>query len=164
MHQLRSKISAQLLALVHLLSRCYAPAASSPKHNCMLSLVQYMYARSGGHSWLSFINVIIQAHPARASSCTKILSTNRMWPAAIPLNYSVKNIQNDVQQKIIIWKIAREHTSVGLAHARPNYHNLYVLTLIQYHIDRLKSNIYRMKASSWCSSCCWLHYSSKYYL
>ena len=47
--------------------------------------------------------------------------------AAIALNYSVKDIRHDVRQiiiKIIIilsWKIAIEQTSVGLAHARPNY-------------------------------------------
>ena len=39
----------------------------------------------------------------------------RMWPAAIALNYSVKDIRNDVRQIII----AIEQTSVGLAHARP---------------------------------------------
>ena len=57
-------------------------------------------------------------------SCTKILLTLRMQPVPITLNYSVKNIWDDVQQKIIIyiyiWKIAIEHISVGLAHAHPN--------------------------------------------
>ena len=46
-----------------------------------------------------------------------------MQPAAIALNYSVKNIRNDVRQKIIIYirKIAIELTSVGLTHACLNY-------------------------------------------
>ena len=47
-----------------------------------------------------------------------------MQPVPIVLNYSLKGIRNDVRQKIImiihISKIAIEHTSVGLAHARPN--------------------------------------------
>ena len=49
-----------------------------------------------------------------------------MRPAAITLNYSVKDIRHDVQQIIYIihiriWKIAIEQTSVGLTHACPNY-------------------------------------------
>ena len=49
-----------------------------------------------------------------------------MRPAAITLNYSVKDIRHDVQQIIYIihiriWKIAIEQTSVGLTHTRPNY-------------------------------------------
>ena len=76
----------------------------SPKHNCYLSY--NTCARSGCQSWLSFITVVIQAHPsltaARASSCTKILLTLCMRPAATVLNYSVKNIRNEVQQKIYI--------------------------------------------------------------
>ena len=39
-----------------------------------------------------------------------------MRPAAIALNYSVKDIRNDVRQIYI----AIETTSVGLTHARPN--------------------------------------------
>ena len=42
-----------------------------------------------------------------------------MRPAAIALNYNVKDIRNDVRQKIAI-----EHTSVGLTHACPNYGTL----------------------------------------
>ena len=45
------------------------------------------------------------------SSCMKILLTLRMWPTAITLNYSIKNIRNDVrqliyeklQQKSLVW-------------------------------------------------------------
>ena len=37
----------------------------------------------------------------QCGSCTKILLTVRMQPAAIALNYSVENIRNDVRQKII---------------------------------------------------------------
>ena len=51
-----------------------------------------------------------------------------MQPVAITLNYSVKDVWNDVQQIIYnknIWKIAIEHTSVGLAHACPNYISKY---------------------------------------
>ena len=44
-----------------------------------------------------------------------------MRPAAIALNYSVKNIWNDVQHMIHTEKSAIQLTSVGLAHARPNY-------------------------------------------
>ena len=61
-------LSTQLLALVHLLSRHYTPAClsmSSPKHNCYLSYNRC--AHSGCHSWLSFITVIIQAHPSLLS-------------------------------------------------------------------------------------------------
>ena len=49
---------------------------------------------------LSLITVVIEAHPARPSTCTKILLTLRMRPAAITLNYcnSIKNIWYDVQQ------------------------------------------------------------------
>ena len=39
---------------------------SSPKHNCYLSYNRY--ARSGCHSWLSFITIVIQAHIA----CSKL--------------------------------------------------------------------------------------------
>ena len=48
-----------------------------------------------------------------------------MRPAAIVLNYSVKDIRNDVCQiiYIYIWRIAIEQTSVGLAHGHPNKHN-----------------------------------------
>ena len=59
------KLHEQLLALVHLLSRCYAPAAYPECHhqnNCYLSYNRC--ACSGCHSWLSFITVIIQAHPS----------------------------------------------------------------------------------------------------
>ena len=36
------------------------------------------------------------------------------------LNYSVKDMQNDVRQKIHIYIISIELTSVGLTHAHPN--------------------------------------------
>ena len=92
----------------------------SPKHNSYLS-----YNKSSCHFWLSCITVVSTSSPW-VSSCTKILLTLRMRPAPIALNYSVKHIQNDVRQKIVhiyiyIWKIAIQHTSVGLAHACPNY-------------------------------------------
>ena len=44
-----------------------------------------------------------------------------MHPTAIALNYSIKDIRNDVRQNNNnILKIAIEHTSVGLAYVRPN--------------------------------------------
>ena len=92
----------QLLALVHLLSRCYAPAAYPECRRQNTTAI----SRAVGAQALAVISgyaVVIQAHPARASkSCTKILLTLRMQPAATALNYSIKNIRNDVQQKIII--------------------------------------------------------------
>ena len=67
-HQLWSKISTayyvrynsmNLLALVHLLSRSYVLAAyprmSLPKHSCYFAYSRY--ARSGCHSWLSFVTL-----------------------------------------------------------------------------------------------------------
>ena len=51
--------------------------------------------------------LVIQAHASWVSkklSCMKILLTVRMPPAAIALNYSVVNIQNDVRQKKIIYE------------------------------------------------------------
>ena len=60
------KLHEQLLALVHLLSSCYAPAClsrmSPPKHYCYL--LYNRCACSGCHSWLSFITVLIHAHPS----------------------------------------------------------------------------------------------------
>ena len=53
-------------------------------HKCHLSKSPW----SSGASWLP--------------SCTKILLKVRTRPAAIALNYSVKNIRNDVRQIIII--------------------------------------------------------------
>ena len=71
----------QLLALVHLLSRCYTPAAYSKcrhQNTTAISCTLDRCAHSDCHSWLSFITVI-QAHPsllhARASSCMKISLT-----------------------------------------------------------------------------------------
>ena len=74
----------------------------------------------------------------------------RMRPAAIALNYSVKDIRHDVRQIIynnnnnnISWKIAIEQTSVGLAHAYPNnmdnmvmwqHYNLIGLHLHKYSV------------------------------
>ena len=60
-----------------------------------------MCARSGCNSWLPFI---FQSHLGASwlLSCTKILLKVRTRPAAIALNYSVKNIWNDVRQIIII--------------------------------------------------------------
>ena len=45
---------------------------------------------------------VIPGLAARASNYTKMLLTLCMRPAAIALNYSVKNIWNDIRQKIII--------------------------------------------------------------
>ena len=76
-------------------------------------------ARSSCFSWLSFIIVIFQSHLGASwlPGCTKILLMVRMRPAAIALNFSIKNIQNDIRQ--IIMKISIQLTSVGLAYARP---------------------------------------------
>ena len=60
-------LSTQLLALVHLLSRCYTPAAypecrhQNTSYNCYLSYNRC--ARSGCHSWLPFITVVIPRPP-----------------------------------------------------------------------------------------------------
>ena len=75
-----------------------------PKHNCYLHVVQRC-ACYGCLSGLSFITVVIQAHASWGSekqSCTKILLRFRMRPAAIALNYSIKNIRNDVRQIVYI--------------------------------------------------------------
>ena len=53
---------------------------------------------SGCHFWPSFITVVIQAHPSLMPEHQVVLHS-RIWPAAIALNYSVKNIWNDVRQK-----------------------------------------------------------------
>ena len=95
-------LSTQLLALVHLLSRCYTPAAYP---ECRRQNTTAISRTVGAHAPAvtpAIITVVIQAHPVRASSCMKILLTLRMRPAAIALNYSIKNIRNDVRQKIII--------------------------------------------------------------
>ena len=57
-----------------------------------------------------------------------------MRPTANVLNYSVKNVRNDVWQKtmIYIWKIAIELSSVGLAHAWPNDVNSEALYMYAY--------------------------------
>ena len=100
--------------------KCYAqlPSLNVTAETQLLPFVQRC-ARSCCSSWLT---VVIQAHAGcQKLSCTKILLTFHMRPTAIALNYSVKNIRNDVRQIIIIWKIAIQLTSVGLAHARPNH-------------------------------------------
>ena len=63
----------------------------------------------GCFSWLSFISVIFQSNFGASwlPSCTKILLMVRMRPTAIVLNYSVKNIQNNVRQKIIFDETSR---------------------------------------------------------
>ena len=52
----------------------------------------------------------------RLSWLVKVVRNSYLRPHA--LNYSVKDIRHDVRQ---YRKIAFEQTSVGLAHARPNY-------------------------------------------
>ena len=89
-------LSTQLLALVQLLSRCYAPAAY-PECHCQnttaISCTLDRCTRSGCHSWISFITVVIQL-----ACCQSIkLYENVTY---ITLNYSVKNTRNDVRQKI----------------------------------------------------------------
>ena len=67
---------------------------------------------SGCPSWLSFITVVIQAHTSWLSeklSCTEILLKFRMRPTAITLNYSIKNIRNNVRQ-IIGASLSEPHT------------------------------------------------------
>ena len=98
-------LSTQLLALVYLLSMCYAPAAY-PKcrrqNNCYLSY-NTRCARSGCHSWLSFITVVIQAHPSLLPEHQVVRSylySACARPAAIALNYSVKNIWNGIPRPI----------------------------------------------------------------
>ena len=64
-----------------------------PKHTLFTFPAKYAYAPA----------VTIQAHTScmsKKASCTKILLTVRMRPAAIALNYSIENIQNDVCQKV----------------------------------------------------------------
>ena len=75
-------------------------------------------ARSSCFFRLSFI---FQSHIGASwlPSCTKILLTVRTC-RAVALNYSIKNIRNDIRQIIIIIILySIELTSVGLAHARP---------------------------------------------
>ena len=74
---------------------------------------------------LSKKNALAGCQMQRNRSCTKILCS-----AAIALNYSVKNIWNDVRQIIYIWKITIQLTSVGLAHTHPNYLTWAVVKLI----------------------------------
>ena len=86
-------------------SKCYAqlPSPNVAAETQLLPFVQRC-ACSGCSSWLSFITVIIQANASWLSeklSCTKILLTSHMRPTAIALNFSVKNIRNDVCQIII---------------------------------------------------------------
>ena len=63
---------------------------------------------------------------ARLSWLVKLyenLTYVRMRPAAIALNYSLKDIRNDVRQIIythIHVCMKNRNSSVGLAHARPN--------------------------------------------
>ena len=73
----------------------------------LLSLVQQVCTL-----WLLFLAIFHNCHhsssPQLALSCMKILLTLRMWPAAIALNHSIKNIRNNVrqiilQQKSLVW-------------------------------------------------------------
>ena len=73
------------------------------KHNFYrLSFVQYV--RTLRLQFLAAFHKCHQSHLGASwlPSCTKILLKVRTRPAAIALNYSVKNIRNDVQQIIII--------------------------------------------------------------
>ena len=76
-------------------------------------------------NWI--LNYCKHAHDAKAKlvKLYKNLTYVRMQPAAIVLIYGVKDVWKDVRQiiyiYIYIWKIAIEQTSVGLAHAHPNY-------------------------------------------
>ena len=73
-------LSTQLLALVHLLSRYYALAAYPECRSQNTTAISHTLDRctcSGCHSWISFITVVIQAHPSllpEHPSCTKITS------------------------------------------------------------------------------------------
>ena len=78
----------QLLTLVHLLNRCYAPAAYPECCRQNTTVPGYHNCR---HS----------SSPCQSINLYENL-TLRMRPAAIALNYSIKNIHNDVQQKIIM--------------------------------------------------------------
>ena len=80
-------------------------ARMSPlKHNCYLHTKVHILR-------LSFLAVFHNCchSSSRCSwlsekpSSTKILLTFHTWPAAIALNYSVKNIRNDVHQLIYIY-------------------------------------------------------------
>ena len=73
----------------------------------LLPLCKGAHALAVLHAWLSFITVIIQAHANWLSDAEKpklyILLMFRMQPAVIALNYSIKNIRNDVCQIIYIY-------------------------------------------------------------
>ena len=52
---------------------------------------------------LSSFKLTLASWLSEKTSCTKILLTFRIQPVAIALNYSVKNIWNDIRQIIIIY-------------------------------------------------------------
>ena len=102
-------------------SKCYAqlPSPNVAAETQQLPFIQRC-AHFGCSSWLSSFKLTLVSEKL---SCTKILLTFRLRLAAIPLNYRVKNIRNNVCQiiYIYIYKITIQLTSVGLAHAHPNY-------------------------------------------
>ena len=107
-------LSTQLVALVYLLSRCYAPVAYPEccrQNTTAISHTLDRCAPSGCHSWLSFITVIIQAHPSLLPEHQVVWNLTYALHAFGPqlLRWKCVNmhLQNDVWQKIktmIIWK------------------------------------------------------------
>ena len=78
----------------------YSPSPNVTAETQMLPFVQKC-VRSGCPSWMSSITVVIQAHAIAGCQRTKLHENLlfRLRPAAIALNYSVKNIRNDVREK-----------------------------------------------------------------
>ena len=75
-------------------------------------------AHSDCLSWLPSISDIFQAHFRASCLRLHMLAANLYLNLTVTLNYSVQNIRNDVRQ---IYVHTIELTSVGLAHAHPNY-------------------------------------------
>ena len=91
-------------------SRRYAPAAQI--ECCRQNTISVTFCTKVHTLWLSFLAIFYNCRHSSSRqlavrsnklSCTKILFTFRMQPAAIVLNYSVKNIWNNVHL-IIIYK------------------------------------------------------------
>ena len=156
-HQLWSKISTadyvryssmNLLALVHLLSRSYVPAAyprmSLPKHSCYFAYSRY--ARSGCHSWLSFL-AIFRNFKVTLSNHQVVQKFTYTPHAACGYRIELQRKQyteqrtteNNIQWKISIWL-----TSVGRAHARPNHSALSMVTVMSQVLYWLGRPLWKM--------------------
>ena len=110
-------------------------------HTVRLSFLATRYNFQAHTSWLS-----------KKPSCTKILLTVRMQPAAIALNYSIENIRNDVCQKIIPIRL----TSVGRA-----WKLAFILTLYMCIISLKRSNMLNTHSNDFICRYIWSHARGK---